>query len=132
MTRILFALACALLASSAIAAPDQFNVEISFEGTGNRPGVQDTVVAHYVGRFKDGTVFDSSVARNEPATLQLSHTISCWVRAFPLLAAGSKATLTCPADTAYGEQGVPGAVPPNATLYFDVELFEVIPFVAPK
>lgn len=133
MTRnLLLATLFALSSTLTHAAADRFGVVVTQEGTGARPDVQDTIVLHYTGRFKDGTVFDSSHKRNEPATFRLSQVIPCFTQAFPQLQTGAKATLTCPPEIAYGESGVPGVIPPNSTLYFDVELIEVIPFAAPK
>ena len=89
------------------------------------PTASDTVRVHYEGRLADGTVFDSSIARNEPATFQLSGVIACWTEGVAQMKVGGKATLVCPPEKAYGEAGVPGVIPANATLTFEVELLGI-------
>lgn len=82
------------------------------------------MTVHYTGSLQDGTVFDSSVTKNRPFTFTLGagQVIKCWDEGVSQLQAGSKATLTCPADMAYGSRGAGGMIPPNATLKFEVEL----------
>ena len=94
-------------------------------GTGASPKASDTVKVHYRGTLADGKEFDSSYKRNAPATFPLSRVIPCWTEGVQKLKVGGKATLTCPPATAYGERGAPGAVPPNATLTFEVELLAI-------
>jgi FKBP-type peptidyl-prolyl cis-trans isomerase FkpA len=94
-------------------------------GTGASPKATDTVKVHYRGTLADGKEFDSSYKRNAPATFPLSRVIPCWTEGVQKLKVGGKATLTCPPATAYGERGAPGAVPPNATLTFEVELLAI-------
>ena len=100
------------------------NVEHLVEGKGIQPTVQDTVEVHYHGTLEDGTVFDSSVQRGQPAKFPLNRVIACWQMGIPQLKVGGKAILTCPPDVAYGPNGT-GRIPPNATLTFEVELLGV-------
>ena len=95
------------------------------EGNGKRPKATDKVKCHYEGMLVDGTLFDSSVQRGEPATFPLNQVIAGWTEGLQLLKEGGKATFYIPAQLGYGEQGVPGMIPPNSTLIFDVELLEV-------
>jgi FKBP-type peptidyl-prolyl cis-trans isomerase FkpA len=89
------------------------------------PTEADTVRVHYAGRLADGSEFDSSIARGEPATFPLSGVIPCWTQGVAQMKVGGKATLVCPPDLAYGASGVPGVIPPEATLTFDVELLAI-------
>ncbi len=95
-------------------------------GNGEAPNATDTVKVHYTGKFTDGTVFDSSVQRGEPATFPLNGVIKCWTEGLQLMKVGGKATLVCPSDIAYGDQGRPPQIKPGATLVFDVELLEIV------
>lgn len=94
-------------------------------GTGASPTATDTVKVHYEGRLTDGTVFDSSYKRNEPAEFPLSGVVPCWTEGLQQMKIGEKAQLTCPSDVAYGDQGRPPTIPGGATLVFDVELLEI-------
>lgn len=100
--------------------------EVVTEGDGPRPERGDQVKVHYTGRLIDGTVFDSSVERGEPATFGVTQVIPGWVEALQLMKAGSKWRLYIPSALAYGPQGAGGVIGPDATLIFDVELLEVI------
>ncbi len=100
--------------------------EVLTEGTGAQPAPGDQVKVHYTGRLIDGTVFDSSVERGEPATFGVTQVIPGWVEALQLMKAGSKWRLHIPSTLAYGPQGAGGVIGPNATLIFDVELLEVL------
>jgi FKBP-type peptidyl-prolyl cis-trans isomerase FkpA len=95
------------------------------EGTGPSPAATDVVKVHYHGTFTDGRVFDSSVQRGEPASFPLNGVIPCWTQGLQQMKVGGKAKLTCPPELAYGAQGAPPTIPPNATLVFEVELLEV-------
>ena len=94
-------------------------------GTGARPTVDDTVQVHYHGTLRDGTVFDSSVDRGEPATFPLSGVIPCWTEGVQQINVGGKSRLVCPPDLAYGPQGPPG-IPGNSALVFEVELLNIV------
>jgi FKBP-type peptidyl-prolyl cis-trans isomerase FkpA len=96
-------------------------------GTGPSPKVTDTVKVHYHGTLIDGTVFDSSVQRNEPATFPLNGVIKCWTEGVAMMKVGGKSRLVCPADIAYGDRGHPPQIKPGATLVFDVDLLAIEP-----
>ncbi|HMF74585.1 MAG TPA: FKBP-type peptidyl-prolyl cis-trans isomerase [Bryobacteraceae bacterium] len=93
-------------------------------GTGASPKASDTVKVNYRGTFTDGTEFDSSYKRNEPATFPLSNVIRCWTEGVQKMKVGGKAELVCPSDIAYGDRGNQG-IPGGATLVFEVELLEI-------
>ena len=96
------------------------------EGTGKQPAATDRVKVNYRGTLPDGTEFDSSFKRNEPATFPLNQVIPCWTVGVGQMKVGGKAKLVCPPDAAYGKSGRPG-IPPNSPLMFDVELLEILP-----
>jgi FKBP-type peptidyl-prolyl cis-trans isomerase FkpA len=96
------------------------------EGTGPTPKATDTVKVHYNGTLRDGTVFDSSIKRGEPATFPLNSVIPCWTEGVQKMKVGGKAKLVCPSDIAYGNRGQ-GPIKPGATLLFDVELISIEP-----
>lgn len=96
------------------------------EGQGIQPAATDEVTVHYTGRLLDGTVFDSSVNRGEPATFPLNRVIPGWTEGVQLMKEGAKYRFFIPSDLAYGPQGIPNAIPPHSTLIFDVELIKVI------
>lgn len=100
--------------------------EVLTEGTGKQPGATDKVRCHYEGRLLDGTVFDSSYKRGEPADFGLNQVIPGWTEGVQLMKEGAKYRFHIPYLLAYGEQGAPGAIPPYATLVFDVELVKVL------
>lgn len=100
--------------------------EVLQEGNGPKPESTDQVEVHYTGRLIDGTVFDSSVERGEPATFGVTQVIPGWVEALQLMNAGSKWRLYIPSALAYGPNGAGGVIGPDATLIFDVELLKVI------
>lgn len=94
-------------------------------GDGNSPAATDNVTVHYTGRLTDGTIFDSSVERGEPATFPLNRVIAGWTEGLQLMKEGGVTVFYIPSALAYGEQGAPGAIPPNADLIFEVELIKV-------
>jgi FKBP-type peptidyl-prolyl cis-trans isomerase FkpA len=102
------------------------------EGKGPKPAVTDQVKVHYTGTLLDGTKFDSSVDRGEPAQFALNAVIPGWTEALQLMPVGSKYTLWIPSPLAYGDRGTPGPIGPNATLKFDVELLEIVKAPAPE
>ena len=95
------------------------------EGTGASPKASDTVKVHYRGTFPDGREFDSSYKRNEPAEFPLGAVIPCWTEGVQKIKVGGKAKLTCPSTIAYGARGAGNTIPPNATLFFEVELLAI-------
>ena len=98
--------------------------EVLQEGSGKQPKAEDFVTVHYTGKLIDGTVFDSSVERGEPATFGVTQVIPGWVEALQLMKEGAKYRLFIPSQLAYGPQGA-GPIGPNQTLIFDVELIKV-------
>ncbi|MDA3879180.1 MAG: FKBP-type peptidyl-prolyl cis-trans isomerase [Prolixibacteraceae bacterium] len=100
--------------------------EILTEGNGAMPKPTDKVKCHYHGTLVDGTVFDSSVQRGQPAEFPVNGVIKGWVEALQMMPAGSKWRLYVPPHLAYGEQGAGGVIGPKATLIFDVELINII------
>ncbi len=95
------------------------------EGKGEKPTVLSTVKVNYKGTFTDGKVFDASDKHGGPATFPLNRVIPCWTEGVQMMKVGGKAQLVCPPAIAYGERGAPGAVPPNSTLVFEVELLAI-------
>lgn len=96
------------------------------EGKGATPKATDTVKVHYHGTLIDGTVFDSSVKRGEPATFALNQVIKCWTEGVQHLKVGGKSKLVCPSALAYGDRGAPPHIKPGATLVFEVELLDIV------
>ena len=94
-------------------------------GTGPSPASTDKVKVHYHGTLTDGTVFDSSVQRGEPASFPLDKVIRCWTEGVQQMKVGGKSRLVCPADVAYGDRGAPPRIKPGATLVFEVELLAI-------
>jgi FKBP-type peptidyl-prolyl cis-trans isomerase FkpA len=94
-------------------------------GTGASPNASDSVKVNYRGTLVDGTEFDSSYKRNQPAQFPLSGVIRCWTEGVQKMKLGGKARLVCPSDIAYGEKGHPPVIPGGATLIFEIELLEI-------
>ena len=101
--------------------------EILTEGNGNKPSATDKVRVHYTGTLPDGTVFDSSVARGAPAEFPVNGVIKGWTEGLQLVKKGGKIELVIPPELAYGKQGAGDSIPPDATLYFEVEVLDVNP-----
>ena len=95
-------------------------------GSGPNPVPSDTVKVHYTGKLIDGTVFDSSIQRGQPAEFTLGGVIPCWQEGVQLMKKGGKAQLVCPSALAYGDAGSPPKIKPGATLIFDVELLDIV------
>lgn len=94
-------------------------------GTGASPNASDTVKVNYRGTLVDGTEFDSSYKRNQPAQFPLNGVIHCWTEGMQKMKVGGKAQLVCPSDIAYGDKGHPPVIPGGATLVFEIELLEI-------
>ncbi|HEY2899447.1 MAG TPA: FKBP-type peptidyl-prolyl cis-trans isomerase [Polyangia bacterium] len=112
--------------SGAIKLPSGMVYRTVKAGTGPSPAATDRVKVHYVGTLPDGTEFDSSIKRKEPAQFPLNGVIKCWTEGVQKMKVGEKAKLTCPSDLAYGDSGHPPTIPGGATLIFDVELLEIL------
>lgn len=104
--------------------PSGLKYKVEKEGTGKSPSATDNVTVHYTGMLTDGTVFDSSVQRGEPATFPLNRVIPGWTEGLQLMKEGGKTTFYIPYNLAYGEMGS-GPIPPKSDLIFEVELIKV-------
>ena len=100
--------------------------EILEAAEGDKPNTDATVKVHYHGTFMDGTVFDSSVERGDPATFGVTQVISGWTEALQLMSVGEKYRLVIPSDLAYGDAGAPPSIPGGAVLVFEVHLLEIV------
>lgn len=109
-----------------IELPSGLQYEVIKQGDGELPTTSDTVKCHYHGTLIDGTVFDSSVERGQPAELPVNAVIPGWVEALQLMPVGSKWKLYLPPELAYGEQGAGGVIKPNSALIFEIELLEIV------
>lgn len=99
--------------------------QVMIPAEGPKPNVDSVVTVNYVGTLTDGTIFDSSFSRGEPATFELSNTIEGFQEGIQLMSVGSRYRFTMPSDIAYGEQGVGEIIGPGDTLIFEVELLEI-------
>ena len=124
---VLFAMVAGAAAQAApVTTASGLSYDSKVEGSGPSPKATDTVKVHYRGYFPDtGKEFDSSYARQQPIEFPLSGVIPCWTEGVQKMKVGGKAKLTCPPGIAYGARGAGRAVPPNATLNFDVELLGI-------
>ncbi|WP_321478741.1 FKBP-type peptidyl-prolyl cis-trans isomerase [uncultured Bacteroides sp.] len=109
-----------------ITLPSGLQYEIINEGTGKLAKVTDQVKCHYEGTLMDGTMFDSSIKRGQPAEFGVNQVIPGWVEALQLMPEGSKWKLYIPSDLAYGAQGAGEMIPPHSTLIFEIELIQVL------
>ena len=108
-----------------VTLPSGLQYQVLKEGNGKKPSATDQVVCHYEGTLIDGTVFDSSYKRNEPATFGLNQVIAGWTEGVQLMSEGAKYRFFIPYNLAYGERGAGAQIPPFAALVFDVELIQV-------
>ena len=108
-----------------VTLPSGLQCQVLKEGNGKKPSATDQVVCHYEGTLIDGTVFDSSYQRNQPATFGLNQVIAGWTEGVQLMQEGAKYRFFIPYNLAYGERGAGAQIPPFAALVFDVELIEV-------
>lgn len=102
-------------------------VEMLAAGEGPTPTLEDTVAVHYEGRLADGTVFDSSIQRGQPAIFRVGDVIKGWQEGLQLMRPGGSARFTIPPELGYGATGAGGVIPPNAVLVFDVQLLGIAP-----
>ena len=109
-----------------VVLPSGLQYEVLVEGNGKKPSATDRVQCHYEGTLIDGTVFDSSIKRGEPAVFGVNQVIMGWVEALQLMQEGAKWRLYIPYNMAYGENGAGEMIPPYSALVFDVELIKVL------
>ena len=109
-----------------VTLPSGLQYEVINEGTGKKPKATDQVRCHYEGTLVDGTLFDSSIKRGQPAVFGVNQVIPGWVEALQLMPEGAKWKLYIPSDLAYGAQGAGEMIPPHSTLIFEVELLEIL------
>jgi FKBP-type peptidyl-prolyl cis-trans isomerase FklB len=109
-----------------ITLPSGLQYQVLKEGNGKKPSAKDTVMCHYEGFLIDGTVFDSSIQRGEPATFPLQQVIAGWTEGLQLMQEGAKYRFFIPYRLGYGEGGAGSSIPPFAALIFDVELIQVV------
>lgn len=109
-----------------VTLPSGLQYEVLVEGKGKKASATDQVKCHYEGTLIDGTLFDSSIKRGEPAVFGVNQVIPGWVEALQLMPEGSKWKLYIPSDLAYGAQGAGQSIPPHSTLVFEVELIQVL------
>ncbi|MCC8132205.1 MAG: FKBP-type peptidyl-prolyl cis-trans isomerase [Tannerellaceae bacterium] len=112
--------------SGVITTESGLQYQVVSEGNGPKPTADNIVKVHYTGTLLDGSVFDSSVEKGEPATFGVTKVIHGWTEALQLMPVGSKYIIWVPADLAYGERGAGQLVKPNSTLKFEVELLEIV------
>ncbi|MBI1449737.1 FKBP-type peptidyl-prolyl cis-trans isomerase [Acinetobacter sp. AC1-2] len=113
--------------SGVITTKSGLQYQVLKEGNGQKPKATSRVKVNYEGRLLDGTVFDSSIARNHPVEFQLSQVITGWTEGLQTMKEGGKTRFFIPANLAYGEVGAGDSIGPNSTLIFDIELLQVLP-----
>ncbi|CAI3159707.1 FKBP-type peptidyl-prolyl cis-trans isomerase [Acinetobacter calcoaceticus] len=113
--------------SGVITTKSGLQYQVLKEGNGQKPKATSRVKVNYEGRLLDGTVFDSSIARNHPVEFQLSQVIAGWTEGLQTMKEGGKTRFFIPANLAYGEVGAGDSIGPNSTLIFDIELLQVLP-----
>lgn len=121
-------IAAVLFAAASLMAetlPSGVSVTMIRQGKGSAPTASNVVKVHYRGTLTNGTEFDSSYGRGQPATFPLSQVIPCWTQGVQKIKIGGKAKLVCPANTAYGPRAT-GKIPANSTLIFEVELLDIV------
>lgn len=106
--------------------PSGVTIKYVSQTSGKKPSATSVVRAHYLGTLDNGKEFDSSYRKGMPLDFPLNQVIPCWTEGLQKMGIGSKAVLTCPGNTAYGPGGIPGVIPPNATLTFEVELVDIV------
>ena len=109
-----------------VTLPSGLQYEVITEGNGKKPSATDKVKCHYEGTLIDGTLFDSSIKRGQPAVFGVNQVIKGWVEALQLMSEGSKWRLFIPSELGYGDQQAGEMIPPHSTLIFEVELIEVL------
>ena len=109
-----------------VTLPSGLQYQVLKEGNGKKPAATDRVKCHYEGTLIDGTLFDSSIKRGEPAVFGVNQVIPGWVEALQLMSEGAKWRLYIPSELGYGAHGAGEMIPPHSTLIFDVELIEVL------
>ena len=110
--------------TGAVKTPTGIVIRTIKPGEGDSPTATDVVKVHYEGKLPDGTIFDSSIQRGQPAEFPLNRVIPCWTEALQKMKKGEKAQIVCPAAVAYGDRGSPPTIPAGATLSFEVELLD--------
>lgn len=109
-----------------VKTPSGIGITTLKEGSGDSPKSTDTVKVHYRGILTDGKEFDSSYKRGQPTSFPLNRVIPCWTEGVQTMKVGGQAKLVCPSNLAYGPRGIPGTIPPDAPLVFEVELLEIV------
>ncbi len=104
--------------------PSGIVIRVITPGAGPSPAATDVVKVNYEGKLVDGTVFDSSIKRGQPAEFPLNGVVPCWTEALQKMNKGEKAQVVCPSGLAYGDRGSPPVIPPGATLSFEIELLD--------
>ena len=112
--------------ANVVTLPSGLQYEVLKEGNGKKPKATDHVKCHYEGTLIDGTLFDSSIKRGEPAVFGVNQVIAGWVEALQLMSEGSKWRLFIPSELAYGANGAGEMIPPHSTLVFEVELIQIV------